>query len=500
MTTNQEVRSIIDNIINKLYAAGLSNPVTYIEQLSYLFYLKMLEEWDNANVAEAKMTKRKYRSIFAGEKEKYRWSIWTHIPDNNEMFKFVRDGVFPFMVEIPAREDVRRFFQDARFMIPDGVVLRDVVDRLQEINFYELDADVKGDLYEYLLSQLATQRKAGQFRTPRHIIRTIVRLVNPQIGETALDPAAGTAGFLLGAFEWIKLQNSDPKTITEVDNGSGQKIKRGLGDKLTDEQWKFLENSTFFGFDVDNAMVKIANMNLLLHGLGGATVIRRDSIAGSPDDWEDRKFDVVVTNPPFAGTINKERVRKYLPVQSTDSTTLFLGLITQALRPGGRAGVIVNEGVLFGRNRAQKEIRRYILEHFDLEGVISLPAGVFQPYAGVKTSFLIFKNTGKKTEKVWFYDVRYDGFELATKRRPTPDKNDLPDLLEKWEKKPESERSWWADIEKIEENDFILSANSYNPNVGDREEKHRDPKEILREVKKLEEDTRNIVQRISKFL
>lgn len=500
--TKQELESVIDQICNKLWAAGLTNPITYIEQISYLFFLKMLEEWDNQKVKEAKLMggKNGYKSIFDNENEKYRWSLWTHIPDNKKMYEFVRDEVFTFMANLPGtNETVRSFFSGARFQIPDEVVLRDVLDKLREISFVELDADVKGDLYEYLLNQLATSGKAGQFRTPRHIIRTIIQLVNPQIGETVLDPACGTAGFLLGAYEWIKLNNSDEKNIQEFDNGSGQKIKKGPGDKLTPSQWQFLQTDTFYGFDVDASMVRIATMNLILHGLEKSQVLRRDSIAGNPDEWEDREFDVIVTNPPFAGSVNKERIRKYLPVQTSDTTTLFLGLIIDALRQGGRAGVIVNEGILFNRNKASKEIRRYLMDKRHLIAIVSLPSGVFQPYSGVKTSILFFNNDGKKTDKVWFYEVQADGFELATQRRPTPDKNDLPDLIEKWKDKPVSERSWFATKEQIEENDYILSASAYKPIEEDKTE-YREPKEIFKEIEEINSKFQEQLRKVKKFV
>lgn len=500
--TKQELQSLVDQICNKLFAAGLANPIDYIEQISYLFFLKMLEEWDNQKVQESRLTGNKngYKSIFEGENEKFRWSEWTHIPDNTKMFKFVRDEVFTFMANIPGtNENVRRFFADARFKIPDGVVLRDVIDKLRNINFIELDADVKGDLYEYLLNQVSSSRRLGSFRTPRHIIRAIVQLVNPQIGESILDPACGTGGFLLGVYEWIKTCNSDTRNLMEYKNGNGQMVKKGPGDKLSPSQWQFLQTDALNGFDVDASMVKIATMNLILHGLEKSQIIRRDSIAGTPDDLDEREYDVILSNPPFAGTINKERVKKSLPVQATDTTILFLGLMIEGLRQGGRAGVIVNEGVLFNRNKTAKELRRYLMDKRDLIAVVSLPGGVFQPYAGVKTSILFFNNDNKKTKKVWFYDVRCDGFELATQRRPSPDKNDLPDLFAKWKSKPDSERSWTVIREQIEENDFILSASAYRP-ITEDETQHRDPKEIFREIKELNKQSQGQLKKIEKFI
>ncbi len=303
----------------------------------------------------------------------------------------------------------------------------------------------------------------------------------------------------MGVYEWIKLCNSDLKNIEETKNGNGQLIKKGPGDKLSPTQWQFLQTDTLYGFDVDTAMVKIATMNLVLHGLEKSQVIRRDSVAGTPDEWEDREFDVILSNPPFAGTINQERIRKSLPVQASDTTTLFLGLMIDALRQGGRAGVIVNEGVLFNRNRSAKEVRRYLMDKANLVAVVSLPGGVFQPYAGVKTSILFFNRNGKKTEKVWFYDVRFDGFELATQRRPTPDKNDLPDLIEKWKNKSDSERSWSATKEQIETNDFILSASAYRP-ISEDETQYREPKEIFTEIENLNEQQQEELKKIKTFI
>lgn len=496
-----KIDGLVNRLCNKLWAAGLTNPITYIEQISYLFFLKMLEEWDIDKSQEARLSggKSKFKSIFSGKNEKYRWSEWSQITDTNPLYKFVRDEVFPFMAELPGtRQDVRRFFQGAQLQIPDGTTLRDIIDLFREINFMELDADVKGDLYEHLLSQLSTSGRAGQFRTPRHIVRMMVELVNPTIRETVLDPAFGTGGFLIAAYEWIKRQNSDPANITERVNGNGQKVIRGYGDRLNKNQWDFLRTQTFYGFDVDQHMSKIGMMNLILHGLDQSTIQRRDAIAGSPDQWEDMQFDVILSNPPFSGSINKERIRKSLPVLSPKTEILFLGLMIDALHENGRCGVIVPEGLLFGASGAHKEIRRLLLEKCDLQAVVSLPSGVFQPYAGVKTSVLIFQK-GKPTKSVWFYELTADGFSLDQKRAPTPDKTDIPDLLAKWPKRQTSKQSWVVGIKTIADSDYNLTAGRYKPQVIQNTQ-YEPPTAILNEVINLETDIQNRLEKIKQMI
>jgi len=498
---NQELRQLFDKLCNKLYV-HLPNPLDYIDQINNLVFLKFLEDKDDVNAAILKHKKngKSFKSLFEGQAGKYRFSEWSRNPDPKAMLKFVRDELFPYFTEkIPGddREPIRRFFSDTRFMIHDELVFLEIIDIIRPINFCKLDADVLGDAYEYLLERLSSSKRLGSFRTPRHIIRTIVEMVNPKLGDTVLDPACGTAGFLLAAYEHIATENSSE--IEEKTLPNGQKYNFGHGDKLSPQQWKYLEHETFYGFDTDPTMVRIATMNMLLHGLNDAQIIRRDSVAGGADDWEKKQFSKILTNPPFAGAIAENRIRSYLPVQTKDSTILFLGLVMKSLKEGGTAGIIVNEGLLFTRNNAAKEIRRMLLEKMDLRAVVSLPQGVFNPYAGVKTSFLVFKNTGKSTEKVWFYEIENDGFSKGTQRHPLPDKNDIPDLLSKWPKKLESEKSWSVDRKKIEENDFILTASSYKTAV-DNNDSHREPKEILGEIKTIATRSQTSLNGLSRFL
>src|SRR3989344_6766389 len=506
--TKQELLNVVDKLADKFYGAGVANPIVYIEQISFLFFLKMLEESDDASVLAAKLAGRISDPIFGGINEPYRWSSWSQIPDNEKMYKFLRDEVLKFTENIPNRLDIKRFFSEVRFMIPDAITLREVVDLISPINFSQIDTDVKGDMYEHLVGKLAASGRNGQFRTPRHIIRTIIQMVDPKLGQTILDPAVGTAGFLLAAYEHIKANNSE--TFGEIAYENGSKYLKGHGDNLSKKDWEKLQKDTFYGFDVSSDIIKIALMNTVLHGLDAGHIYRRDSLAGASDEFEAMSFDIVLANPPFAADVALERIRPILPIKSKDSTILFLGLMVDCLKPGGICGVIVNEGALFGRNKAAMAIREYILDKTELQAVVSLPQGVFNPYAGEKTSFLIFKKPSSvilsdskesHTKKVWFYEVENDGYGKGTQRKPQPDKNDLPDLLEKWKTKRDSEKSWTVDRKQIEENDFILSASAYKPAGIGLEVSHRDPKDILKEIDTLDSDLQKqkaIIKRLIK--
>jgi len=496
----QEYDQKLNRLNDYLWGAGLKDPVTRIQQMSFLFFLKMLEEQDATLEKEAQLTKRSYESIFKGKSEKYRWSEWIH-KSGKELYKFIRDEVFPFMENISdGRENIRRMFFGAKLLIPDEVTLKRALDLIDEIDFSRLDSDVKGDLYEDLLNQIEAAGELGQFLTPRHIIRYMVAMVNPKIGDTVFDPACGSGGFLLAGYEWIKLQNSDPKLVEEYNS-----IKRGPGDKLSKKQWDFLQNETFFGQDVDPEMNRLTLMNFFLHGLQESDINRKDTVAGADDEEDLRRYDVVMTNPPFAGKVDKERIKKSLPIKSTKTQVLFLGYVIDALKPSGRAGIILPEGTFFGTNRDDKEIRRYLLENTELQAVVSMPGGVFQPYSGVKTSVLIFKKKAvpklNPEEKVWFYNMLGDGSSLSAAKKFGPQyRNDIPDLLLKFLQRKISEQSWLTPVKEIIENDYILSANAYNPNIGQEKVAHRKPQKILQEIKVEERALSEQIKVIKKLL
>lgn len=490
----------IDRLNNYLWTK-IPDPKTRIQQIGFLFFLKMLEEQDIILEKESTITKREHKSIFAGENEKHRWSNWIHAKSGEELLRFVRDEVFPFIANLHNDHDsIRRIFYDARLLVPDPVYLRNTIDIIDGIDFLSLDADVKGDLYEELLNQLQVAGELGQFRTPRHIIRFIIEMVNPKIGETIADPACGTGGFLLLSYEYIKLKNSDPKLIEER-NG----VKKGPGDNLSKKEWEFLQNRAFFGQDGDPEMVRICSMNLFLHGLENSSIKMKDAVAGSEDEEDLRKYDVILTNPPFAGKIDKERIKKSLPLKSTKTQILFLSYVIDGLKTGGRAGIILPEGTLFGTNRDDKEIRRYLLENTELQAVVSMPGGVFQPYAGVKTSVLVFKKKANPKlnpeEKIWFYNMLGDGSSLsAAKKFGSQYRNDILDLLSKFPRREISEQSWLTPVKEIVENEYILSANAYNPYSKGDEKEYRDPKVIFDEIEKGKQELEKQLKVVKEFL
>ncbi|MEW5908022.1 MAG: N-6 DNA methylase [Patescibacteria group bacterium] len=498
----EEFKGKVARLNDYLWGAGLKDPVTRIQQISFLFFLKMLEEQDIAMEKEEKLTGHKHQSIFGGKNEKFRWSHWRE-KTGEGLYKFVRDEVLPFIEELHnGYENIRQIFHGAKLLIPDEVTLKRTVEIIDTIDFSSLDTDVKGDLYESLLASIESAGELGQFLTPRHIIRAIIEMVNPKIGETIFDPACGSAGFLITSYEWLKFKNSDSKNLEERD---GRKI--GYGDKLNKEQWKFLTEKTFHGYDVDPEMVRLALMNLILHGIEGAHILRKDTVAGAEDEKDLRRFDIVLTNPPFAGKVDRERIKPTLPVKSNKTQILFLGYVINSIKPNGRAGIILPEGTLFGTNKDDKEIRRFLIENTKLEAVVSMPAGVFQPYAGVKTSFLIFKKKSAPKlddkEKVWFFDMKGDGSSLSKAKKFGPQyKNDIPKLLELWRKDQAVAKpfSWFTKVSDITENDYILSANTYSPYNGEEETSHREPKKILSEIDKLSGELQSLKSIIKKRL
>ena len=508
----EEFKQKIDILNNYLFAQGLSDPMTRIQQLSFFFFLKMLEEQDIAMEREEKITGHKHKSLFAGKNEKFRWSRWREKIGGN-LYKFVRDEVFPFIEELQnGHSNISQIFHGAKFLIPDESTLKRTIEIIDTIEFSSLDTDVKGDLYEYLLSQINSAGKLGAFLTPRHIIRAIVEMVNPKIGETVLDPACGTGGFLITAYDYIKFKNSDQKNIEEK---NGRKV--GYGDKLNKEQWQFLTQKTFTGYDVALEVSRIALMNLLLHGLEGANILRKDTVAGSEDEHDLKRYEVILTNPPFAGLVDAGRIKPTLPVKSKKTQVLFLGYVINSLKPNGRAGIILPEGSLFGTNKDDKDIRRFLLENTKLEAVVSMPAGVFQPYAGVKTSFLIFRKKNHpelvEGQKVWFFNMTGDGSSLSAAKKFGPQyKNDIPKLLELWlashsfsdggskDKSIEKPYSWLTSVKEIAENDYILSANTYSPYNSEEEVNHRDPKEILGDIETEKKKLETALGKIKKII
>ena len=466
------LRQKVDQLMNILWAGGVNNPMDSIEQISYLLFLRLLTEKDNVLASLDK----KYTCIFSGKWARYAWGNFVTLTGDN-LFNAVRDAIEK-LHELPSLTDTGKLlFSRATLKIYDRPTLRAVVQAIHGMDLSAHDGhDLKGDMYEYLLSKLSASGTNGQFRTPRHIIDLMVSLVDPQPKHRICDPACGTAGFLISAFNHILAQN----------RGEGR--KNYPGGKLNSAQWSFLQEHAFTGFDNDANMVKIAILNLYLHQLEKARVSMLNPLTtGFGGAYPGQQFEVTLANPPFAGKVQDESILSDLNYKLNTRATelLFLKWFIDHLAPGGRAGVIVPNGVLFGSNNAATSLRELLLTECDLQAVISLPSGVFKPYSGVGTAALIFQKA-KPTQSVWFYDLTADGYSLDDKRTPI-DANDIPDVLAKWPKREEGLNSYRVPIEKIRENGWSLAAGRYKP-ITVETVNHDRPKEILSDVLKLENE------------
>ena len=451
-----ELRAKVDSIWNTMWSGGISNPLSVIEQLTYLLFIKRLDELHTLKESKAARTGKPIeRPIFTPDQDAIRWSRFRETaPD--KMFATVRDEVFPFMKALGQSGEAdgdrgstyAHHMRDALFMIPTPRVLANVVDQLDGIDM--ADSDTKGDLYEYMLGKIATAGQNGQFRTPRHIIKLMVDMVAPTPKDVICDPACGTAGFLIAAAEY--LVEHDSETIY----------------KDAAARRRFNE-STFHGYDFDSTMLRIGSMNMLLHGAENPHVRYRDSLAQADDD-DAEGYSLVLANPPFAGSLDYESTAKDLQqvVKTKKTELLFLALFLRLLQTGGRAAVIVPDGVLFGSTKAHRTLRTILVEEQKLDAVISMPSGVFKPYAGVSTAILLFTKTNSGgTSDVWFYDMQEDGFSLDDKRTPQPEKSDLGDILARWEdreaerKRARTDKSFLVPKAEIAGNDYDLSINRY---------------------------------------
>lgn len=512
------IRSKVDALWDRFWSGGIANPLTAIEQISYLLFMRRLDALDEKRRGDAEFTRQEFRSLFAGTyktrsgarrpREELRWSKFRHLPPE-EMLEHVRDHVFPFIKTLEDGGQVfTRYMQDAVFIIPKASLLVEAVGIIDDI-YAEMERerqeagqtfqDVQGDLYEYLLSEISTAGKNGQFRTPRHIIQMIVTLVNPKLGEAVCDPACGTGGFLLGAYQHILTQHTSPEHRLVGEDG----IERGLlGDQLTDpRQWAALKERTFRGYDFDTTMVRIGLMNLLLHGIDKANLGYMDTL--SKRYTEKDRYEVVFANPPFKGGIDKGDINEELRLKTTKTELLFVNRIINLLRVGGRAGVIVPDGVLFGSSNAHRDLRKMLVEECELQGIVKMPAGVFKPYAGVSTAALIFVKGGR-TEHVWYYDMQADGYSLDDKREKVGE-NDIPDVIARWkarDAKRDTDRTakaFLVPVEEIRESKYDLSINRYKE-IPYAETDYEPPIEIIRRLRGLEEEIADGMDELEKFL
>lgn len=464
-----ELKNKIDGLWDIFAAGGLVNPLEVIEQITYLMFIHDLDDSDNIRAKESAMLGLPYKSIFSEEVKigertldgtQLKWSVFHDFPADR-MYSVMQEWVFPFIKTLHSDKNsaYSKYMDDAIFKIPTPLVLSKVVDSLDEIYKMmneikeeearkNLKADVRGDVYEYLLSKIAQSGRNGQFRTPRHIIKMMVEMMNPSSEEVICDPACGTSGFLVAAGEYLKENKKE-----EI-----------FYNKQKKEHYM---NHMFHGYDMDRTMLRIGAMNMMTHGIDNPIIEYRDSLSDQNTDKD--KYSLVLANPPFKGSLDAESVSgDLLKVCKTKKTELlFLALFLRILRIGGRCACIVPDGVLFGSSKAHKAIRKEIVENQRLEAVISMPSGVFKPYAGVSTAILIFTKTEHGgTDNVWFYDMTADGFSLDDKRTPVAE-NDIPDIIERFKNfdkemdRKRTDKSFMVPKKDIEDNGYDLSINRY---------------------------------------
>ena len=477
-----ELKSKVDRIWDTMWSGGISNPLSVMEQLTYLLFIKRLDELHTLKERKAARTGKPIEGpVFTADQDKLRWSRFKEAAPET-MFETVRDGVFPFMKTLGQKWEAdgeggstySHHMKDALFMMPTARVLANVVDQLDGIDM--ADSDTKGDLYEYMLGKIATAGQNGQFRTPRHIIKLMVDMTAPTPKDVICDPACGTAGYLIAASEHLRSHHSD--TIYK-----DAAARRRFNDH------------TFHGYDFDNTMLRIGSMNMLLHGVENPDIRYKDSLAQADDD-DAEKYSLILANPPFAGSLDYESTAKDLQriVKTKKTELLFLALFLRLLQTGGRAAIIVPDGVLFGSSKAHKTLRKMLVEKQKLDAIVSMPSGVFRPYAGVSTAILLFTKTNSGgTDNVWFYDMQADGYSLDDKRTPQPEKSDLADILARWGKRDaEGERartdqSFLVPKSEIADNDYDLSINRYKE-VEYEAVEYDPPKVILGRLAELDEE------------
>jgi len=499
------MKSLIKSLWDKFWSGGISNPLTAIEQISYLLFMRRLDEMDRNAQLAAEFTGDNYKSIFEGDfelpskeiidKSNLRWSHFKQM-EGGDMLQHVQMRVFPFIKQLGGDDSAfTKHMEDAVFIIPKPSLLVEAVNIIDQL-YMEIDkeqksgqtfSDPQGDMYEFLLNEISSSGKNGQFRTPRHIIALMCELADPKISDTMCDPACGTAGFLLGAYLHIlKEMTQEDKRFVDQDG-----FMRGLAaDKLTDKRlWKQLKENTFFGYDFDSTMVRVGLMNLILHGIDHPNIERADTLSKKYN--QDNTFDCILANPPFKGSIDKSDINESLALSTTKTELLFTNRIINSLKIGGRAAVVVPDGVLFGSSNAHKQLRGMLLDDCELQGVISMPSGVFKPYAGVSTDIIIFVKSGT-TENVWFYDMQADGYSLDDKRDKI-DNSDLPDIIQHWQNRHKEDnqdrtaKHFFIPVEEIKNNNLDLSINRYKeiPYVVPEYEK---PDVILEKIEKIEDD------------
>lgn len=505
LQNNPELKSKIDLLWNKFWSGGISNPLTAIEQITYLLFMKRLDELDQKRQADAEWTNEEYTSKFEGswippeernwpvaeqrpiDKSTLRWSEFKRM-QAEEMLQHVQGKVFPFLKDLNGAEsNFTHHMKNAVFIIPKPALLVEAVKTIDDIfAVMEKDSqehgqafqDIQGDVYEMLLSEIATAGKNGQFRTPRHIIKLMAELVQPQLGHRIIDPACGTGGFLLGAYQYIVTQlaiNAGTRDLVPDEDGF---IRTSVAATF-DEKRQFVLQESLYGYDIDATMVRLGLMNLMMHGIDEPNIDYQDTLSKSYN--EESSYDIVLANPPFTGSIDKGDINEALQLATTKTELLFVENIYRLLKKGGTACVIVPQGVMFGSGKAFRDLRQTLVERCDLKAVITLPSGVFKPYAGVSTAILLFtkvwgskdKITKPATEHVWFYEMAADGYSLDDKRSKQEGYGDLQDIITKYHNRnagTDTDRTvkyFMVPYSEIvdEKNNFDLSLSRYKEDV-----------------------------------
>lgn len=487
-----ELKRRIDALWTEFWQGGITNPLTVIEQITFLMYARLLDINETRDENRSKRTGKSFQRRFSDDEQHLRWQSIRHVPADR-IIPLVRDEVFPhFKSTVASGTAFAEFMKDAQLMIQKPSLLVKAINMIHELPLTE--GDTKGDLYEYLLSKLTTAGINGQFRTPRHIIRLMVDMLEPRPSDTVGDPACGTGGFLVSVMQHLLETYTSPQAvIEETDPESGATQKIFTGDLLEDHR-EHIRSAMFHGYDFDATMLRIAAMNLMLHGVDDPDIHYQDTLSSSFVDRFPRAskggFDVILANPPFKGSLDFEDVDSGLlrQVKTKKTELLFLALILRMLKTGGRSATIVPDGVLFGSSSAHRQLRELLIDHNQLEAVISLPSGVFKPYAGVSTAILVFTKGGR-TDNVFFYDVEADGYSLDDKRETVP-ANDLPDCLRRWrDRDPErgsdrADKAFFVPASEIREAHYDLSLARYQEPPHDAEE-FDDPRAILRSMAEL---------------
>jgi type I restriction enzyme M protein len=489
---NNQLKSDINKLWEEFWTGGITNPLTVIEQISFLMFARLLDIDETRIEKLAQRTGKVPHKNFGPDQQHLRWKTWSKY-GGDEMLRHVRDEVFPHLRDLGGKNTTfGEYMKEATCLIPKATLLVSAVTQISALPLG--NSDIKGDLYEYMLSKLSTAGINGQFRTPRHIIRLMVELVDPLPNEVVGDPACGTAGFLVGTMDYLRQKYSSPELVETLEDGS----KSYPGDRLEPFR-EHIQNGLFHGFDFDVTMLRIAAMNLMLHGVENPDIHYQDTLSKQfPQNFSRQSldcFDVILANPPFKGTLVEEDVHPSLlrTVKTKKTELLFLVLILQMLKNGGRSATIVPDGVLFGSSRAHVALRQLLVDANQLEAVITLPSGVFKPYAGVSTAILMFTKGGQTTE-VLFYDVASDGFSLDDKRQEIGE-NDIPDVLKTvraWREglgtyNDRGAKAFVIPADAIRGNNYDLAMNRYG--TSRREQILFDPpEEILQRLVALERD------------